>query len=422
MASPARVSPERKFKSVSHSNISADRITGAVSTVSSGYVGSVEVENRVWSSIRTEGYQAKRRRKQRLPVNPYILVKWKLVADTGYSERNINPAVISTVTYSSSAYVWESSRRSFDGTANGEADAKAIGKLASRMSFQGFNAAVAFAERRQTASLLADTAFRIATAARWVKRGDLVHAYRALGVSSSPTKAQMRSLTKTPADKRLANHWLELQFGWSPLLSDARNAAELLANHISGDAYHTQVSATATAKATHKFGGSLQGRTDTIEESCRVKYVVRYRLDNEARLVLSQTGITNPLSVLWEVVPYSFVVDWFLPVGNYLQALRAFDGFELTGGHQSVIYSYIDAYDLRYRSQSSPGYSFQRDAYCAWHTARYTRIPLTSFPSVALPSFRNPIGDTPVWKFLTSMALMRQVFGRNSPTGGILRT
>jgi hypothetical protein len=37
---------------------------------------------------------------------------------------------------------------------------------------------------------------------------------------------------------------------------------------------------------------------------------------NEATLV----GLEDPLSTAWELVPYSFVADWFLPIGDYLSA------------------------------------------------------------------------------------------------------
>ncbi len=31
-------------------------------------------------------------------------------------------------------------------------------------------------------------------------------------------------------------------------------------------------------------------------------------------------GLTDPSSVLWELTPWSFVIDWFIPIGNYLNA------------------------------------------------------------------------------------------------------
>jgi len=30
-------------------------------------------------------------------------------------------------------------------------------------------------------------------------------------------------------------------------------------------------------------------------------------------------GLTDPLTAIWELTPYSFVVDWFIPIGDYLQ-------------------------------------------------------------------------------------------------------
>jgi hypothetical protein len=32
-------------------------------------------------------------------------------------------------------------------------------------------------------------------------------------------------------------------------------------------------------------------------------------------------GLTDPFQVLWEITPFSFVFDWFLPVGAFLENL-----------------------------------------------------------------------------------------------------
>jgi hypothetical protein len=65
-----------------------------------------------------------------------------------------------------------------------------------------------------------------------------------------------------------------------------------------------------------------------VEESLRVKW--RFR-PNAADLP-ARLGLLNPAEVIWELVPFSFVADWFLPIGDYLSALDAPMRFSHVGG------------------------------------------------------------------------------------------
>jgi len=47
---------------------------------------------------------------------------------------------------------------------------------------------------------------------------------------------------------------------------------------------------------------------------------------NSQQALLNSLGF-NPLSVLWEVTPYSFVADYFFGIGNFLSALTGTAGF-----------------------------------------------------------------------------------------------
>jgi hypothetical protein len=38
--------------------------------------------------------------------------------------------------------------------------------------------------------------------------------------------------------------------------------------------------------------------------------------------VARQLGLLDPLSVAWELLPWSFVIDWFIPIGAYLDVLN----------------------------------------------------------------------------------------------------
>lgn len=154
-----------------------------------------------------------------------------------------------------------------------------------------------------------------------------------------------------------------------------------------------------------KFSGKQH-----VEVSCNgtIEYSVASNIVNFA----ANTGIINPLAVAWEVIPYSFVVDWFLPVGNFLNSLDFDTGLEFSRGWLSfhgqglvdlkaVSGSYVaDDHNLTMNWQGG-GVNY---------TSRgYRRTVLRSFPAIVYPSFKNPIS---LLHANNALALLRQVFGR----------
>jgi hypothetical protein len=60
--------------------------------------------------------------------------------------------------------------------------------------------------------------------------------------------------------------------------------------------------------------------------NARINGVARYKISDPTMKQVSQFGITNPLLLAWELIPYSFVVDWLFPVGRFLSSLDALNG------------------------------------------------------------------------------------------------
>lgn len=55
------------------------------------------------------------------------------------------------------------------------------------------------------------------------------------------------------------------------------------------------------------------------------KVRARYRVfPNEQ--VLAQMGMTNPLAMIYDFIPFSFVLNWMIPIGKYIAALDALEG------------------------------------------------------------------------------------------------
>jgi hypothetical protein len=281
------------------------------------------------------------------------------------------------------------------------------------------NVGQAFAERKQTVDLVASSAERIARAALALRKGRLGDAVKALGISYDSRFLQRdawfhKRYRRDPA-KAVPRMWLELQYGWKPLLQDVYGAAELLADKI--DTGLTQTRAVSTAKSERTVDVLAQdfltgssfltvGKARGVHRS---KYVIRYGLDSECRSALRETGISNPALLAWEVLPWSFVADWFIPVGNYLEQLNAFDGFSLVDGSLTTTLKVDLSCDFASRAlyEGRPGTVIQRSVSSSAQYGEMQRRKLLSFPPAALPSFKNPLTVTHA---LNAIALVTTAF------------
>lgn len=128
-----------------------------------------------------------------------------------------------------------------------------------------------------------------------------------------------------------ADNFLEFHFGWAPLVSDIHSTALLaLENPVKGTGYNIKSSGYSVKKlitGNPAIWYNLTSRDDWSEGVClRANVVI---VDGNKHLAQSM-GLLNPLTVAWELVPFSFVVDWFANVGDILGSYTDFSGLALT--------------------------------------------------------------------------------------------
>lgn len=270
------------------------------------------------------------------------------------------------------------------------------------------NLAQMFAERRQTVNLITNTARRIARSLTHVRRGRIVEAARVLGLGNDP---------RIKPSGSVASDWLALQYGWKPLLSDVHGACETLANA----SYQKPLRiATLTKRSAGQlrilpatfFTGlyAVPGKFERFETSrCRLESV--YEVSNELIRAGGQTGILDPLTLAWELVPYSFVVDWFIPVGNFLSRLRFDDGLTFVSALQTQL-AIMNGQIIPNASTSIPSGGKVLVRNCSGNVIsnaiRKERKIISSL-SVDLPRFKDPFSPTHA---LNAIALLRVAGGR----------
>jgi hypothetical protein len=145
---------------------------------------------------------------------------------------------------------------------------------------------------------------------RAFRRGNLVAVRDALGVNSS---------------KGGSNNWLEYKYGWMPVLQDIHGAAKTLAdiqykprNHV----FHSRV------KSQDLW------RRDGMNGPIRyeAKAWCRVRVNTPSLSLGNKIGALNPLTVAWELIPFSFVADWFVNIGDCIAEATAFAGLTILDG------------------------------------------------------------------------------------------
>lgn len=103
----------------------------------------------------------------------------------------------------------------------------------------------------------------------------------------------------------------------------------------------------------------------------------------------------NPLEIGWEMIPLSFVVDWFIPIGNWLSALDAYSGVS------SVVGSVSTRTRVAVTGVKSPGDNVLTAGTMLY--SRFERRAFSSPPPLTIPQW-SP--HPSVKKLVTALSLL----------------
>lgn len=141
---------------------------------------------------------------------------------------------------------------------------------------------------------------------------------------------------KSARDKarRLSDLWLEYSFGWKPLYGDIDSACEALARAFSSfpvervnmtqssDGFYSTQTIGTTENSSK--GGFVVSTTSTRygKVSVRIKGAIKIR-DNRVSSALGSSVsdlIQDIVPTVWELIPYSWMVDYFLNIQQVIEA------------------------------------------------------------------------------------------------------
>lgn len=185
------------------------------------------------------------------------------------------------------------------------------------------------AEAHKTVNHLARTVSDLARFLLDFRRGHYTKAFKRLGVSKKGLGS----------GKTASERWLEYQYGWLPLVNSVYDASQVASKGLSRPSL-IRVTRRISPYSEFDFSansygagtGANPGRKVVGHGQSSAQGYMYFRLKSEFLSGMSQLGLVNPAEIAWALVPYSFVVDWVLPVQNVLQAMTDTLGLTFVDG------------------------------------------------------------------------------------------
>lgn len=167
----------------------------------------------------------------------------------------------------------------------------------------------------------------------------IVSRYRQMTLQADAFERRLLSLTRLQKGRKrsialdhIASQYLEMVFGWQPLLQDVYAAVRTVVDQrpaaqwvgASAATYVDHVHRVSSAPSyfdEYRYTGTVRHRRSALVE-----------VQNPNRWLRERAGLNNPAAVAWDLVPWSFVVNMFVNTGQLVNSVTDFSGLKFTNG------------------------------------------------------------------------------------------
>lgn len=230
-------------------------------------------------------------------------------------------------------------------------------------------------------------------------------------VSELARLAKRRFNRASGAAQLIGSKWLEWQYGWRPLIGTVYGSIDNLTN-VAINRYSVHK---AQVNDCHEQMVRTESNSTWVADQIvrEARHQLKLRITTKDSSCLDRWTSLNPASIAWELMPYSFVVDWFWDAGGAMRALET--ALLNKGAFQSGFYSQLNARRIdrtvttdRRPAASTPSVrnSYDYENYkSGYHAASFSRTVLTTWPIPNWPSVRADLGSG---RLLNAAALLSQ--------------
>ncbi|DAD51222.1 maturation protein [ssRNA phage SRR7976327_1] len=217
-----------------------------------------------------------------------------------------------------------------------------LAKMADEIRGHSFNLGVFVAELRESLAMLLNSFSAIVTMAKALRHRDFGLLLLSVANVAGGEQIQRRfvndkRLRKAVSTGNISSTWLAIQYGWKPLVNDIFEACKAIEALTSEPrTLRARFSAQGPSYPFDDLSTDIRPNPTKFIHWCSSRR--EYRLKWVEKVSIPRSlGLINPLTIAWERLPWSFVIDWFMPIGSYLDLVGFFGGLQLSYAQSTFI-------------------------------------------------------------------------------------
>lgn len=157
----------------------------------------------------------------------------------------------------------------------------------------------------------------------------------------------------TLALKDVSEAFLAFQYGVRPLIGAIYDALGILENPYPRYRLRTRVGADDLEKPDYVSGYPWDPwrYVEKIRWTVELQAGCNIRMINPDTFSREMLGLYNPASIAYELMTFSFLLDWFIPIGVYIASMSDYAGCELTG-------TYVTEFTRKFGTRTYPAQGY----------------------------------------------------------------
>lgn len=213
----------------------------------------------------------------------------------------------------------------------------AINQAFSNVTAAKLESLVTVAEGKETIGHLKNSAIKLFNLARALRKGKFSQ------LAPKTWRRYLKAKKKVPSTDVadfFADAWLEIRYAWIPIMLDAEAAVAVLKSEHKLAARQTfrgfdQSSLTKSKEVVFDTSqGTLRGSVDAkCTTRARAGCLCQAKVSNG---LSHELGLLNFGTLVWEMIPFSFVVDWFIDVSGWIDTFNANAHYEILASWLTV--------------------------------------------------------------------------------------